>query len=214
LSSGLHGWFACLVAVSFGVSAHGVAHAQPEREKAKNLRAETSPDGATNPPITERITVIADLDDDDADDRADGTSDFVHPAARVDLVALEARFTGATLTPLSGREHARLVASGRPIVWGERLPPSAHLQGISPGIARFVVRWANGRETGLALDVHGVTLRDGLKRNVDMALERVSLQRTPPARIDHDVEQVVADPDALRVVLSSPEGASLGPVAI
>ena len=58
-------------------------------------------------------------------------------------------------------------------------------------------------------------MRDGQKRAVDMATERASLQRTPPARVDlDDVDQVIDDPDALRVVLSSPEGASLGPITV
>lgn len=196
------------------MSAHGVASAQ--EKAAKNVRSEASL-GETGalPPITERITLIADLDDDDADDRPDAQGDHVAPAARVDAVTFEGRFVGATLTPARGREHARLLTNGRLLGWGERLPAGAQLQGLSPGRTVLVARWANGRETGVAVDVHAVGMRDGQKRAVDMATERASLQRTPPARVDlDDVEQAIDDPDALRVVVSSPEGTSLGPITV
>jgi hypothetical protein len=199
---------ALVVVLALCVSAHGVASAQPLAEKAaKNVYTSTSVGPTSVPPMTERIALVADLDDDDADERADGLAEVVSPAARVDVLTLDARFVGATLTPVSGREHARvLLSGGRPIAWGERLPPGAQLQGVSVGRALFVVRWANGRETGLSIDVHGVTMRDGQKRPVDMATQHASLQRTPPSRVDlDDVEQVIDDPDALRVVLTSPE---------
>ncbi len=189
------------------MSAHGVASAQPPAEKAaKNVHRAASAGPTSVPPITERIALVADLDDDDADGQADGLAEVVSPAARVDALTLEPRFVGATLTPIAGREHLRVLVGGRPLPWGERLPPGAQLQGLSVGRALFVLRWANGRETGLAVDVHGVTMRDGQKRPVDMARQHASLQRTPPTRIDlDDVEQIIDDPDALRIVLTSPD---------
>jgi hypothetical protein len=209
LSSRLHrtaGWAwkpALAIALAGGVFGHGTASAQPKpaEKAAKNLRADAT-DQPRIPPLTERITLIADLDDDDADDRADGRADVVSAAARVDLVTLDARFAGATLVPMNGREHVRLVVGGKPMGWGERLPQGAQLQGVSVGRATFTVRGPSG-ETGLAVDVHGVTMRDGEKRGVDMASERASLERTPPSRIVDD-EQKIDDPDALRIVLSSP----------
>lgn len=199
--------------MSVGVSAHGIASAQ--ERAAKNVVRPDSALGGHPAPITERIALVADLDDDDADDRADGRAEVVAPAARVDLVTLGAHLSGATLRPVQGREHARLLSAGRPVTWGERVPAGAQLQGLSPGRAVLVARWPNGREAGIAVDVHGVTLRDGQRRSVDMATERASLQRTPPARVDlDDVDQAVDDPDALRVVVSSPEGASLGAISV
>ncbi len=165
------------------------------------------------PPITARLTLVADRDDDDADDRADGEGDVVGPAARTDLVTLDARFTGATLTPMAGREKARIVAGGKVLAWGERIPAGAQLQGLAAGRVVVAVRPAQGKDFGLALDVHGVGMRDGQKRALDLAKEHVSLQRTPPARVDlDDVEQGYADPDALRIALASPSGSSLGPI--
>lgn len=196
-----------------GASLHGSASAQ--ERTAKNVAAADRGGPSVGPPITERITLIADLDDDDADDRADAHAEVVSPAARVDLVPLHARFASATLTPVRGGEHVRLLVAGRPVATGERLAAGTQLQGISPGRAVFLARWPNGRETGVAVDVHAVTMRDGQNRRVDMATERASLQRTPPTRVDlDDVEQKIDDPDALRVVVSSPDGATLGPVSI
>lgn len=204
--------FALLTVAVVGLSADRPASAQGKA--AKNVRPDTSV-LAPVPPVSERLSLVADLDDDDADDRPDALGDFVSPAARVDLLTLDGRFTGASLSPAQGREHVRLVANGRPYTWGERLPPGTQLQGVSPGRSLLVARWPGGRETSVAVDVHAVGMRDGDKKPVSMATEHASLQRTPPARVElEDVEQVIDDPDALRVVLSSPAGASLGPVAV
>jgi hypothetical protein len=164
--------------------------------------------GSTKPagPI-ERVMLIADGDDDDADDKPDGQADVLAPAGRADLVTLDARYVGATLTPRSGRESARVLVNGKPLAWGEKVPAGAQLQGLSTGHVSIVVRSPN-REWTLALDVHGVGLRDGAKKALDLAGDRASMQRTPPARVD------LEDPDALRVVTTSPEGSSLGAVTV
>ena len=182
------------------MAADGVASAQ--EKAAKNLRAESSLGGSSQPlPVTDRIRLVADLDDDDADDRADAQGDFVNPAARADLVTLDKRYAGATLSPVRGREHARLIVNGRSVSWGEKLPLGAQLQGLSPGRTLLSARWPNGRESGVSVDVHSVTMRDGDNRRIDMATQRVSLERTPPARVDlDDVDHFFDDPDALRAV--------------
>ncbi|HVH45508.1 MAG TPA: hypothetical protein VM925_24310, partial [Labilithrix sp.] len=206
--------FALLSTFFLGLTPGGSASAQ--EKAAKNIRTETPLGGSSpTPPLTARITLVADLDDDDADQRADGQGDVVSAAARVDLVTLDARLTGTTLSPARGREHARLIANGKLLGWGERIPQGTQLQGVSPGQTVLVARYPNGREASVVIDVHSVMLRDGQRRVVDMATEHASLQRTPPARVDlDDVEQVVDDPDAVRVILSSPEGSSLGPITV
>jgi hypothetical protein len=171
--------------------------------------------GSTKPagPI-ERVMLIADGDDDDADDKPDGQADVLAPAGRADLVTLDARYVGATLTPRSGRESARVLVNGKPLAWGEKVPAGAQLQGLSTGHVSIVVRSPN-REWTLALDVHGVGLRDGAKKALDLAGDRASMQRTPPARVDlDDADRSFEDPDALRVVTTSPEGSSLGAVTV
>ena len=203
-----------LLVTLLGLLPDSPAAAQGKDAKSAPLFGEIITPKPTLPPITERISLVADRDDDDADEKADGEADFVTPAARVDLVTLDARFFGSTLTPISGREHARLVHNGKPIAWGEKIAPGTQLQGISPGRVGIAVRWP-GREMGLALDVFGVTMRDGQKKDVDLATSRASLERTPPTRVDlDDPDQAVDDPDALRVVVTSPDGSSLGPVTV
>jgi hypothetical protein len=72
-----------------------------------------------------------------------------------------------------------------------------------------VVARSGTREWTLAIDVHGIGVRDGEKKPVDMARQHASIERTPPARIDlDDADHRFDDPDALRVVTTSPEGAA------
>lgn len=194
-----------LVITSF--AARGAA--EPARQ------AKSAGTDGVRPTITERVSLVADLDDDDADEQPDSRGDIVAPAARVDALALDARLTGATLVPMSGAEHTRLLANGKVLGWGEKLPAGAQLQGLSAGRATFVVRTASGREWGLAADVHGVTMRDAARNPVDMATSHASIERTPPARVDGDVNAPTVDPDALRLVITSPgDEPGLGPVAI
>ena len=198
-----------LVFVAAGTSFAASGAAEPARQ-AKSAGNDGRP-----PAITEHVSLIADLDDDDADERADGLEELVAPAARVDALTLDARFAGATLLPTQGAEHARILGGGKTVGWGEKLPAGAQLQGLSPGHAAFVLRWAGGRETGLAVDVHGVTMRDAAKNPVDMATSHASLERTPPARVDANVDAAAVDPDALRIILTSPADAPpLGPVSV
>src|SRR5262245_34892514 len=113
-----------IVAFAACVFSHAPAAAQPTAA----VRAEVAVAGAANDPariapaISDRLLVVADRDDDDLDGRADGAAESVAPAARTDLVALDARYVGATLTPVSGRDRARLVVGGKPLAWGERVP--------------------------------------------------------------------------------------------
>ena len=192
------------------VLSHVEAAAQGKRE------AKTVGGGGGAKPMgpVDRVMLVADRDDDDADDRPDAEADVLAPAGRVDLVTLDARYAGATLTPRSGAETARILVNGRPLAWGERLPAGAQLQGLAAGQASVLVTSAT-RDWMLTLDVHGIGLRDGEKKPVDLARERASIERTPPARVDlDDADRAFDDPDALRVVTTSPEGSSLGAVTV
>src|SRR5690606_8623413 len=112
------------------------------------------------PPISDRLVLVADRDDDDADGVADGLGPSVTPAARVDLVPLDARFSGAVLSVVSGGELVRLVAGGKALPWGVVAPRGAQLQGLGPGRAVIVARRGD-RESAFAVEVHAVGLRDG-----------------------------------------------------
>jgi hypothetical protein len=156
----------------------------------------------------DRMLLVADRDDDDADDKPDAEAETVSAAARADLVTLDARYAGATLTPQSGRESARILVQGKPLAWGERVPAGAQLQGVVAGHVSVLAR-SGQREWPLSIDVHGIGVRDGEKNAVDMARARASMERTPPARVDlDDADHTFDDPDALRIVTTSPEGSS------
>ena len=185
--------------------------AEADVPPAASVRAEVGlPPSSSDAAAPERIALVADRDDDDADDRADASAEVVAPAARVDLVPLDAKYVGAILTPTAGRELARIIVDGKPLEWGEKIPKGAQLQGVAPGRMLLTARLAGAKESVLRVDVHGVGMRDGQNRLVDMAKERASLERTPPTRIDpEDVAQKIDDPDALRIVVASPTGASM-----
>ena len=197
------------------VLSHAPASAQPRpasREAKTSVSATDTAVKAVGP--IEHLTLIADRDDDDADDKPDGEADVLVPAGRVDLVTLDARYAGAILTPRSGLESARILVNGKPLAWGERVPAGAQLQGLTTGHASIAARTAT-REWTLAVDVHGIGLRNGAKKPVDLARERASIERTPPARVDlDDADRTFEDPDALRIVVTSPEASSLGAVTV
>ena len=191
------------------VLSHAAAEAQtpPAPREAKTVIAGGA-DGAKPGSPVDHITLIADRDDDDADDKPDGDAEVVAPGARVDALTLDARYAGATLTPRAGSENARVLVQGRPLPWGERVPARAQLQGLAAGHVSLVAR-SGAREWTLSIDVHGVGVRDGEKNPVDMARAHASIERTPPARVDlDDADHDFDDPDALRIVTTSPEGAA------
>jgi hypothetical protein len=148
------------------------------------------------------LTVVADRDDDDVDGRPDCEEDPVPPAARVDLVPLDKSLLGATLHAISGGEHARVIVDGRPVAWGRPLVAQAWIQGISPGTVSLVASLP-GREIAVAIRVRGVGMRDENGAAVDMARSHASLERTPPARVEPDVDAHYDDEDALEVLLQT-----------
>ncbi|AKV02238.1 hypothetical protein AKJ09_08901 [Labilithrix luteola] len=162
----------------------------------------------------DRVVLVADRDDDDANGIPDGEEAKLDTLARVDLVTLDPRFTGATIVAGAGKDKARLIVDGKPVVWGARLPRGAQLQGLAPGHVSAVARLGD-REWPLTIEVHGVGLRDGKNAVVDPTRQHASIDRTPPGRINpDDADATFADEDALRIVVSSPEGASLGKISV
>lgn len=194
----------------------GVAYAQ-SAPQAKEARAIAAGEGRPPmlPTISERVTLIADRDDDDVDGRPDAEGEIAS-AARVDLVAIDPKYVGGTFVATSGVEKARVVTGGgKALAWGEKIPAGALFQGIAPGRTLIAARTARGHEIGLALDVHGVAARDGKKSAVDFTRDHASIERTPPVRVDlDDADRAYDDPDALRVTVTSPPGTSLGVVNV
>jgi hypothetical protein len=76
------------------------------------------------------------------------------------------------------------------------------VQGLSPG--RVELTTGPGR-IRVTIDVRALDLRDGEGRGVDLARSHASLERTPPNRIEGNVDARYDDFDALRVVMSVPD---------
>jgi hypothetical protein len=150
------------------------------------------------------IVVVADRDDDDADGVPDGEESELPLAARADLVPLERALFGATLHPITGGDHVRVVADGKPLAWSTPVPPGAMLQGLVPGITSIVAT-RGGSQTALVVHVIGASMRDGERNRVDLARGHASLERTPPSRVVGGADARYEDPDALRVVLEVPD---------
>jgi hypothetical protein len=151
------------------------------------------------------IEVWADRDDDDADGRPDGEETPLTPPTFVDLVPLDARLAGAVLQVVSGADHARLILTGGgSLPWGRAVPPRAFVQGLSPGRVDLIAKAAN-RAFRVAIDVSGIDLRDGEGRSVDLARSHASIDRSPPMRLEGDVDAPYDDFDALRAVMTLPD---------
>jgi hypothetical protein len=155
------------------------------------------------------IVVVADRDDDDVDGVPDGEQAELPPAARADLVPVDKALVGATLHPITGADRVRLVAQGTPLPWSSTVPPGAMLEGVSPGVASIVAT-RGGQQIPVAVQVLGVSMRDGDGHDVDLARSHASLERTPPSRVIGGVDARYDDPDALRVALEEPEELAKG----
>ena len=130
-----------------------------------------------------RVALWADRDDDDADGRPDGQQPELRAAARVDLVAVDPRWTSRRWVAVTGGEHARVVTEAGPLPWGRIVPAHAWLQGISPGTVE-VSFGDDAPAYRLRIDVRDVEWRSSSGDGIDPTLSHVSLDRTPPARLD------------------------------
>jgi hypothetical protein len=169
------------------------------------VAAGASPARGLQPDGLVHVELWADRDDDDADGRPDGEQSRVTPPLFVDLVPLDVRLAGGSLQVVSGGDHARMVsAEGKPLPWGRATASPAFWQGLSPGRVELAANGARGR-TRVTIDVRGIGLRDGEGRDVDLARSHASLDRTPPARVEGNVDAPYDDFDALRVVMTLPD---------
>lgn len=147
------------------------------------------------------MTAVADRDDDDLDGSPDGAQTFLPVNARVDLVPFERRWTGWSLRAMTGSEHARVIVGGHPVAWGRPLEAGAALQGLTAGRVNAIAT-RGGEQATIVIDVFGVGMRDGENKDVDLAHEHASLERTPPARLEGGPDSRYEDPDALRVTFT------------
>lgn len=158
---------------------------------------------ATDPAL--HVDLWADRDDDDVNAVPDAEQSTLGPLTYVDLVPVDKKLGGAVLEVVSGGAHARMVLGKEgPLAWGRQVPERAWFQGLTPGRVELVAR-RGGSRMRVTIDVRGIELRDGSGQAVDMARSHASLERTPPTRVEGAADAPYDDPDALRVVLASPQ---------
>ncbi len=162
---------------------------------------------ATDPAL--RVDLWADRDDDDTNGVPDGEESALGPLTYVDLVPVDKKLAGSVLEVVSGGAHARVVlGKDGPIPWGRAVPERAWFQGLTPGRVELFAK-RGGTRLRVTIDVRGLDLKDGSGQSVDLARSHASLERTPPTRMEGAPDAPYDDPDALRVVVESPED---GPV--
>ena len=157
----------------------------------------------TRAPLPATLDVVADRDDDDLNGVPDAEESVLAPLARVDALPLGRAFQGATLTLVSGGDHARVLVGGRPFPWKKPLPADALMQGISPGVMR-VQATRGGEASTLTIAVTGLGLRDGAGSDVDFTRSHASLDRSPPAAVSGDGASRYDEPDPLRLTVVTP----------
>ena len=149
-------------------------------------------------PAQAAIVVAADRDDDDLDGRADAEAQAVSAFAKNSLFSLDSRFWGMKIRADSGSDHVRVIGTdGAVVPFGSTVPKNAFLQGVSVGVAHLAILHA-GREEAITVEVVGLGFRDGTNKDLDLAHERASLERTPPERAPASPEAGYDDGDALR----------------
>ena len=161
---------------------------------------------ATDPAL--HVDLWADRDDDDTNGVPDGEQSTLGPLTYVDLVPVDKKLAGAVLEVVSGGGHARVVlGKDGPLPWGRAVPERAWFQGLTPGRVELLAK-RGGTRLHVTMDVRGLELKDGSGQSVDLARSHASLERTPPTRMEGAPDAPYDDPDALRVVVESPDQGS------
>jgi hypothetical protein len=154
---------------------------------------------------TLHVALWADRDDDDVDGRPDCEQPTLSAPNVVDLVEIDRRLVGRVLEAASGADHVRLVGPQGVIAWGRPAPKGAWLQGVSPGHTE-ILAGARPGAFKMSIDVTGIAFYDGAGHAVDLARSHASLARTAPTRVEDAADAPFDDPDALRLVVTAPEG--------
>jgi hypothetical protein len=148
-----------------------------------------------------RMTIFADVDDDDDDGRPDGMQELLAGRAGRDVVWLDglpravAAFAGS---------HARLVVDGKPFSGIGKVRGRLGVQGISGGSVTLVLG-----EAAVTLEVVQAIALDGAGARVDLATSHAAISRRLPSFLGTDVETDEPDPDAVRWLFAAPPEALL-----
>ena len=151
------------------------------------------------------VDLWADRDDDDVNGVPDGEQSALGPLTYVDLVPVDKKLAGSVLDVVSGAAHARVVlGKDGAFPWGRAVPERAWFQGLTPGRVELLAK-RGGTRLHVTIDVRGLELKDGSGQSVDLARSHASLERTAPTRVEGAPDAPYDDPDALRVVVESPD---------
>jgi hypothetical protein len=154
------------------------------------------------PPADEKIVMVVDRDDDDADGAADRDQAKVADSSALHVVKARPAGKDAAAWEAPATDAVRVIADGAAIAKGAAIPQRAKtiaLQARQPGVHRVAL-------LGKAIEVRAFELRavDGGGAEIDWARSHASFQRTPPDRLGKDPYASNGDPDALRYVVIGP----------
>lgn len=147
---------------------------------------------------SDRVLLVVDRDDDDADRTPDAEQPVVPPSPELFSIPRPGAIPAGATFALRGA-GVRLLADGLPLAPGAAIPQRLRrleLQSTGPGRGEIDIF---GRTLQLgALEIRAV---DGQGNLVDLARSHASLQRTPPARVEAGSAADRDDPDALRFLV-------------
>jgi len=161
------------------------------------LAALSLSEGATaEPRDAHRMTVFADVDDDDDDGRTDGTQAALTTRAQKDIFWMDGppRVFG-----LLGSPNARWVMGNKPWSGGGKPHGRVGVQGLAAGTITVEVGGAPFR-----LDVVETMALDGRGARVDLASSHATISRQLPSFLGSDQAGEEPDPDSVRWLLAGP----------
>ncbi|HEX6274012.1 MAG TPA: hypothetical protein VFZ53_13280 [Polyangiaceae bacterium] len=165
-----------------------------------------SPAVTANDEPPRRLTVFADVDDDDDDGRPDGVHETLNARSERDVYWLDAktRVDGAFSSPV-----ARLVTGGRAFTGAGKARGRVGVQGLAAGSATLMLGGAP-----VTIDVVEAIALDGRGARVDLASSHAAISRMLPSFLDAADTHDDPDPDAVRWLFAGrpealPESVSL-----
>jgi hypothetical protein len=147
----------------------------------------------------QRLTVFADVDDDNDDGRPDGAQDVLGGRSERDVMWLDGWSRAAAAITSS---VVRYVVNGKPWPGGGKAPARLGVQGTAAG---SVVLELGG--IPLVIDVVEAIALDGRGGRVDLASSHAAISRTLPTFLGPDATIDDPDPDAVRWLFAGPSEA-------
>jgi hypothetical protein len=144
----------------------------------------------------QRMTIFADVDDDDDDGRPDGTQDHVTGRASRDVTWLDG---WSRTVPSFASPHARLSVDGKPWSGGGKARGRLGVQGTSAATVTLELG-----DAAVSLDIVEAFALDGAGARVDLAKSHAAISRRLPSFLGADALSDDPDPDAVRWLFVGP----------